>query len=68
MSEQPEPVRTSTKPWITSLALLGLAATTAWLAYRRLQDRAMPTVGDLMDTADRAAKKLEDRVNSSFAA
>lgn len=66
MSQNPEPVRRSTTPWITSAALLGIAATTAWITYRRLHGQPLPSVGDLLDAADRAAKKLEDRV-SDFA-
>lgn len=66
MNQNPETVRRSTTPWIASVALLGIAATTAWFTYRRLHGQHLPTVGDLMDAADRAAKALEDRV-SEFA-
>lgn len=68
MIEQPETVRSSKTSWIASLALLGLAATTAWVAYRRLQGRDGLSVGDLIDAADKAAQALEERVGSIAAA
>lgn len=66
MSDQSETVRRSTTPLVASLALVGIAATTAWLAYRRFQGKALPTVDDLVSSADRAARALEERV-SGFA-
>lgn len=63
MNERNEQERRNPTPVITSIALLGLVATTAWLAYRRLHGKPLPSVGDLMDAADKAAQALEDRVN-----
>lgn len=67
MIEQNEQDRRKTAPVITSIALMGLVATTAWLAYRRLHGNALPSIGDLMNAADKAAKALEDRVSIAIA-
>lgn len=56
----------SAAPWLAVVALAGIAGV-AYLAYKRIGGKTCSSVGDLLDLADQAAQKLEDRIHE-FAA
>lgn len=57
----------SAAPWFAVIAIAGIAGL-AYVAYRKLGERGESNVDDLIAMANKATRKLEDRLHEFAAA